>query len=81
MILSCFGRIHTRFCILALCDAMQQYYRENRILEGEEWEAFLGVLRTTPPTVVKINQSRPLWREVRATLESWPAWVCGVFIL
>eukprot|EP00928_Gymnodinium_smaydae_P065485 TRINITY_DN4861_c0_g2_i1.p1 TRINITY_DN4861_c0_g2~~TRINITY_DN4861_c0_g2_i1.p1 ORF type:complete len:855 (+),score=219.88 TRINITY_DN4861_c0_g2_i1:36-2600(+) len=54
--------------------AFERYYKEQRVVPEEEWAAFMEVLRTPIPVVVRLNPTKPHWEELRASFEADDRW-------
>ncbi|KAL5537976.1 hypothetical protein UlMin_043884 [Ulmus minor] len=50
--------------------SFDEYYKEMGIVSPEEWDSFMGVLRTPLPAAFRINSSSQFYKDIRAQLEN-----------
>ncbi|OIT32694.1 PREDICTED: tRNA (cytosine(34)-C(5))-methyltransferase-like isoform X1 [Nicotiana attenuata] len=50
--------------------AFDEYYKEQGIVPTEEWDAFVGCLRTPLPAAFRINSSSQCYMDIRTKLEN-----------
>ncbi|PNT68316.1 hypothetical protein BRADI_3g38655v3 [Brachypodium distachyon] len=50
--------------------SFEEYYKEQRIVREEEWDAFMSVLRRPLPATFRINASCRFWRDIFSKLEN-----------
>ncbi|MCD7471915.1 hypothetical protein HAX54_012711 [Datura stramonium] len=50
--------------------AFDEYYKEQGIVPTEEWDTFVGFLRTPLPAAFRINSSSQCYMDIRAKLEN-----------
>ncbi|XP_055829080.1 uncharacterized protein LOC129898434 [Solanum dulcamara] len=50
--------------------AFDEYYKEQGIVTAEEWDTFIGFLRTPLPAAFRINSSTQCYMDIRTKLEN-----------
>eukprot|EP00929_Paragymnodinium_shiwhaense_P006778 TRINITY_DN110737_c0_g1_i1.p1 TRINITY_DN110737_c0_g1~~TRINITY_DN110737_c0_g1_i1.p1 ORF type:complete len:915 (-),score=192.49 TRINITY_DN110737_c0_g1_i1:235-2928(-) len=55
-------------------EAFEAYYKAQRVVPEEEWDDFLGTLRTPLPRVVRLNRTKPHWKVLQESFEADDRW-------
>ncbi|XP_024027936.1 tRNA (cytosine(34)-C(5))-methyltransferase isoform X2 [Morus notabilis] len=50
--------------------SFDEFYKEQGIVSPEEWDSFIGVLRTPLPAAFRINSSSQFYKDIRDQLEN-----------